>query len=165
MSARRLLGISGMPGVGKTTLVAKVVELARPKVCGFLTFEVREGGVRVGFDVVDISTGQRSPLARVGVGHPSVGRYVVHLDACRAIESALRQPCGLLVVDEVGAMEFKCPNFSQIFRETIATRDAILATVHRNYIQFAKSLGFEVFWLTRENWEEIFQKVVYLLNL
>ncbi|MFN7105263.1 MAG: NTPase, partial [Pyrobaculum sp.] len=153
MSTRKLLGISGMPGVGKTTLVARVVELARPKlkVCGFLTFEVRERDVRVGFDVVDISTGQRFPLARVGVGQPSVGRYVVHLDACRVIDNAIRQQCDLLVADEIGAMEFKCPNFSQTFRETVATRDTILATVHRNYIQFAKSLGFEVFWLTREN--------------
>jgi nucleoside-triphosphatase len=55
--AETRLGVSGAPGVGKTTLVLKVVEAAKAKftVCGFVTVEVRQGGSRIGFDVVDIT--------------------------------------------------------------------------------------------------------------
>lgn len=54
-------------GVGKTTLVKtlcqKLADAKRPTQ-GFYTEEVRENGVRFGFDVVTLS-GERSPLARV----------------------------------------------------------------------------------------------------
>ncbi len=39
------LGVSGMPGVGKTTLALKVVAAAKTRlaVCGFVTVEVGRG--------------------------------------------------------------------------------------------------------------------------
>lgn len=54
-------------GVGKTTLVQKVCEgLASSGVGleGFYTEEVREGGRRVGFDVVTV-TGERGCLSKI----------------------------------------------------------------------------------------------------
>lgn len=153
-----------MPGVGKTTLASRVVELVdRP--CGFLTLEVREGGSRVGFDVVDIYTRERSPLARVGVGQPSVGRYVVFLDTCKTIEVALSRKCDVLVIDEIGAMEFRCANFMQSLQNAVVNTPRVLATVHRNYVQFAKSLGFEILWLTRDNWNYVFREVLRQLQI
>jgi hypothetical protein len=73
----RLL-LEGRPGAGKTTVVARVVELLRGDglaVAGFLTREVREGGERVGF-ALETLDGERSMLAHVGVrGGARVGRY------------------------------------------------------------------------------------------
>ena len=54
-------------GVGKTTLVMQAVEQLKAsgvEVKGFYTEEVRDGGRRVGFDVVTMD-GMRGPLARV----------------------------------------------------------------------------------------------------
>ena len=54
-------------GVGKTTLVMQAVEQLKAsgiEVQGFYTEEVREGGRRIGFDVVTMD-GCRGQLARV----------------------------------------------------------------------------------------------------
>ena len=72
--------LTGPPGVGKSTVVQRVLELAITKsslpphsehlqntqyqgVHGFYTEEVRQNGERAGFDVVTLS-GQRAILAR-----------------------------------------------------------------------------------------------------
>ena len=166
--AETRLGVSGAPGVGKTTLVLKVVEVAKAKftICGFVTVEVRQGGSRIGFDVVDINTGRRVPLARVGVGQPSVGKYVVNLDACDFLTNILSGAgCDLLVIDEIGAMEFKCPNFGEVLHSAVQNSPRVLATVHRNYIEVARRLGFEVFWLTRDNWGMLYAELLKRLGV
>jgi hypothetical protein len=55
-------------GVGKTTLTKKICKALQERnvpVVGFYTEEVREGGRRIGFDIIDIAKGIRKPLARV----------------------------------------------------------------------------------------------------
>ena len=55
-------------GVGKTTLIQKATEVLKSSgvpVDGFYTEEVRQGGRRIGFDVVTLS-GIRGPLSRIG---------------------------------------------------------------------------------------------------
>lgn len=55
------------PGVGKTTLVQKACDALVSSgvgVEGFYTEEVREGGRRVGFDVVTVA-GERGHLSRI----------------------------------------------------------------------------------------------------
>ncbi|MCC6020832.1 MAG: NTPase [Thermoproteaceae archaeon] len=162
------IGVAGMPGVGKTTLVVRVVERAgqRYSVCGFITLEVREGGRRVGFDVIDIATGTRAPFARVGAGSPSVGRYALDLRACEVISGALkRRSCDLLVIDEIGTMEFKCPRFGAELESAVRELPRVLATVHRNYVGVARKLGLDVLWLTRESWNSVFESVLRRLGL
>ncbi|XP_069340655.1 cancer-related nucleoside-triphosphatase isoform X2 [Eulemur rufifrons] len=77
--------LTGPPGVGKTTLIQKASEVLKSSgvpVDGFYTEEVRQGGRRIGFDVVTLS-GTRGPLSRVGLDPPPgkrecrVGQYVV----------------------------------------------------------------------------------------
>ncbi|XP_025140302.1 cancer-related nucleoside-triphosphatase isoform X2 [Bubalus kerabau] len=79
--------LTGPPGVGKTTLIQKATEVLKSSgvpVDGFYTEEVRQGGRRIGFDVVTLS-GIRGPLSRTG-SEPlpgkrecRVGQYVVDL--------------------------------------------------------------------------------------
>lgn len=60
-------GVVLLTGVGKTTLVQKACEALVSSgvgVEGFYTEEVREGGRRVGFDVVTV-TGERGHLSRI----------------------------------------------------------------------------------------------------
>lgn len=92
MTSLKHVVLTGSPGVGKTTLVCKLVEYLKEchkdiDVRGFYTTEVREGGQRVGFDVVTLSA-DRFPLARKraegygrGGGREMVGSYKVDVEA------------------------------------------------------------------------------------
>lgn len=76
--------LTGQPGVGKSTLIQKVLTKfkASVRIQGFYTGEVRSGGERIGFDVTTLPESLNGPLSRVGSakkGDPVVGKYVVDL--------------------------------------------------------------------------------------
>ena len=80
----RVLILTGAPGVGKTTLLTKIVDALKAKgvsVGGMISREVREGNVRVGFEILDLANGRHGWLAHVnGQSGPQVGKYHVNLD-------------------------------------------------------------------------------------
>ena len=62
LQQKRVLILTGTPGVGKTTVLTKTVEMLRKQgynVGGMLSHEVREGGVRVGFEIQDLASDKR----------------------------------------------------------------------------------------------------------
>lgn len=133
MTSLKLL-VEGRPGVGKTTLVQRVVaslQQADLVVCGFVTGEIREGGRRVGFEVEPIG-GRPGVLAHVDLpGPPRVGRYGVDLAAFeRAALPALEQPGDVVVIDELGKMELASPRFVDAVIELLASDRSVLASVH-----------------------------------
>jgi len=53
--------LTGMPGVGKSTVIKKVCELAKSKKYvprGFWTTEIRKHDERIGFDFISLSDGK-----------------------------------------------------------------------------------------------------------
>ncbi|XP_061480488.1 cancer-related nucleoside-triphosphatase isoform X1 [Rhineura floridana] len=98
--------LTGPPGIGKTTLIQKATEILKSSsvpIDGFYTEEVREGGRRVGFDVVTLS-GRRGVLSRVGSGPAAarceyrVGQYVVDLTSFEQLALPLLRNYSLLEV-------------------------------------------------------------------
>jgi len=89
-------------------VVQKVAARFPGQAAGFYTREVREGGVRVGFEIVTLD-GRTALLSHVDFPGPfRVGKYGVNLDnfhrvALPALEAA--PGVELIVVDEVGKME------------------------------------------------------------
>jgi nucleoside-triphosphatase len=76
MEPRNIL-ITGSPGCGKSTLIEKVVLELHAPVTGFVTREIRERGVRVGFSI-DTHDGKSGTLAHVDIESPlRVGKYGV----------------------------------------------------------------------------------------
>ncbi|KAK7068009.1 hypothetical protein SK128_010885 [Halocaridina rubra] len=66
-SSYRHVVLTGPPGVGKTTLVQKIVsslQKTSTPCYGFVTQEVRQGGRRTGFDIVTLD-GKSAILSRV----------------------------------------------------------------------------------------------------
>ncbi len=126
--------VTGRPGVGKTTLVQRVVaQLPRP-VRGFITQEVREGGRRVGFQVVTFS-GRKVWLAHVAWRQgPRVGRYRVNLRgfeevALSELDLKHAPPETLVVVDEIGPMELLSRPFQEAFMALMEGPWDVLATM------------------------------------
>lgn len=125
--------ITGLPGVGKTTLIrglAQKLEDLNP--VGFYTAEIREGGVRKGFELISLN-GRRSVLSHVDIpSHHRVGRYRVDIesfeDFLRSVpfEDSRRK---LAIIDEIGKMECFSARFRKILVELLDSKKWVIATI------------------------------------
>jgi len=131
--------LTGEPGIGKTTVVQKVIRLLGDRAGGFYTREVREGGFRVGFELVTLD-GEVSWLATKKqethfVHAVRFGAYRVNLDALElvavpAIARAMAER-DVVVVDEIGPMELFSEAFYTTILQLIAREVAVFGTIVR----------------------------------
>ena len=158
--------VTGSPGVGKSTLVSKVIlklKSAGVIVGGCTTSEKRSGGARTGFEVRDLSSGRKGELASTAskIG-PRVGRYRVNLEDLANIAGAGLEAASssseLVVVDEVGPMELVSPEFRRGVRMCIDSAKPILAVVHErledDLLKELREKAAAVITLTVENRDE-----------
>jgi nucleoside-triphosphatase len=117
--------IIGRPGSGKSTCIMLLLEKLRAsgtKVGGIRTPELRERGIRKGFAVEDILTGQSDIFASTDFREgPSVSKYRVSVErfesiAMPALRRALEE-CEVVVIDEIGKMELLSRNFLEVVRD------------------------------------------------
>ncbi len=135
------------------------------RVAGFVTLEVRRGGTRLGFIVRDLATGEEGTLAWVGEGEPRVGKYVVRLDTCGLMGRAASRGGDLLVVDEVGPMELKCPNFEGAVLMSLGMYPHALLVVHRSLAgAFAGRIGATLVEVTPDNRDRLVGEVLAMLR-
>jgi nucleoside-triphosphatase len=165
--AAPLLLVTGTPGIGKTTLIRKVVERLRPlPMSGFYTEETRDGAERTGFRVVTLD-GQKGPLATVGKGGgPHVGRYRVDLEGFE--ETALpslriRPDVELYVIDEIGKMESYSDRFVEAARELLESGVPVLASVALHGAGFIEEVKShpraELIQVTQNNRDELRERI------
>ncbi|MDH5783091.1 MAG: NTPase [Candidatus Bathyarchaeota archaeon] len=135
---RRLLFVNGRPGVGKTSVLLRAVEGLKTKgykIGGMLSREVREKGMRIGFEIIDFYSERRGWLAHVNqpVG-PKVSKYRVNLNdldiiGAGSIRDAAKN-AQIIIIDEIGPMEL----FSRAFREAVVeamnSGKPLLGTIH-----------------------------------
>ncbi len=117
-----VLLLTGLPGVGKSTLIKRVIDAHPGCFGGFYTREMRVDGERTGFELVTLEGGKTTLAAKGKVWFPHqarLGSYVVDVDALdRAGVPALLDAAGqdlVVVIDEIGPMEL----FSPLFRSTV----------------------------------------------
>lgn len=127
--------ITGSPGVGKTTLIRRVLEEMSGEVGGFYTEEIREKGIRKGFKVTNFD-GQEGVLAHVDIESPfRVGKYGVDIEVFEwlgvsAVERAVREE-KTVVIDEIGKMELHSARFRSAVLSALDGGSLVLATIGR----------------------------------
>jgi nucleoside-triphosphatase len=129
--------LEGRPGVGKTTVIRRLVDLLHRRdlvVSGFTTEEIREGGRRMGFAIESMG-GDRAVMAHTDIsGPPRVGKYGVDLRtferiALPALSAAA--PSVVMVIDELGKMELASAAFRDAVTQAFDGEATVVATVHR----------------------------------
>jgi nucleoside-triphosphatase len=167
-SQQKNILITGIPGVGKTTLVKKLLaQLNQLKTAGFYTQEIREGGVRKGFELVDLS-GQRSLLSHIQIKSPyRVGKYgvdVVSFDEFIDTVDFLNPQTGLVVIDEIGKMECYSEKFTTLLREILDSESKVIATIARKggglIAEIKERIDIQLFELTMENRDRLAFEIV-----
>lgn len=135
---KRILLLTGTPGVGKTSVLLRIVESLKAKgykVGGMVSREVRVGGGRVGFEILDLNTGRKGWLAHVGQKQGrQVGRYQVNLGdlagiGVEAITNAVTRS-DVIIIDEIGPMELCSQKFKEAVRKAAESPKLIIGVVH-----------------------------------
>jgi nucleoside-triphosphatase len=104
-------------------------------VSGFYCPEVRSGGRRIGFKIVNIATGETGWLAKVSRERCNirVGRYCVDVeDALRIGLKALSSSSDarILAIDELGPMELKIGRLREAIIEALKKSRAYVVVAH-----------------------------------
>ncbi len=167
------IAVTGAPGSGKSTLVARVVGAVPLSAGGMVTAETRKCGRRVGFSVRDLATGKEGVLAHLHLEDgPSFGRYRLNLRdleeiGVRAIERALAER-ELVVIDEVGPMELQSPAFISAVERALREAPNLLVTVHRasnHPLAYRIRHGVDhLFRISTANREGVTEEIVRLLG-
>ncbi len=165
--------ITGRPGIGKTTLFFKVLDILRRcgiTYCGFYCPEVREGNSRIGFKLVDLVDGSWTWLAlridllnvfKVNSSSIStrIGRYYVLIDAEKHGIKALSKctaDTALMAIDEIGPMELSLPNLRKAILDKLSKAKNALLVIHRNirdndFLKLFQSKNAKTYVVTMDN--------------
>ncbi len=130
--AKKIL-ITGLPGVGKTTLVLRIAEAVREsKPVGFYTTEIRDRGIRQGFEMCSFS-GERGILSHVNIRSPyRVGKYGVDVEGFAEFLRAIpffQAEGGVVIIDEIGKMECLSTEFRETVGKIFDSERTFIATV------------------------------------
>ncbi len=169
----RVILLTGAPGSGKTTLLRRVVAELDRHAGGFYTQEIRDRGVRQGFEIVTLD-GRRGLLAHVDIrGRPRVGKYGVDLAALeRLAVTSIREAIAkgaLVVIDEIGPMEILSEPFRQAVLDALQSESPVLGTVVQRRQPFADQLktlpGVILLEVRREDREGLLAQILGLLEI
>jgi len=135
---KRVLLLTGNPGVGKTTLLLDVAEVLKVKgysVGGMISREVRSCGERVGFEILDLGSNKRGWLAHVNQSDgPRIGKYRVNLNDLDSIgvEAILKavEECDVICIDEIGPMELFSERFKEAVKQAVNCEKLVVGVIH-----------------------------------
>ncbi|GAB4338081.1 MAG: NTPase [Candidatus Abyssubacteria bacterium] len=142
MAAKILL--TGVPGVGKTTVIRGVARLLGDRAAGFYTEERREGKRRVGFDLITLD-GKRARLSHVHINSAHrVGRYGVDVEAINSLgASTIEKAVGqsrIIIIDEIGKMELFSASFRDAVTKAFESDNPVVAVIMKKSHPFADSI-------------------------
>jgi len=134
--------LTGRPGSGKTTALERVIESLVGRGCdvaGLIQPGLFRGGVKVGFRIRDLQTGEEAPLARRtsrDSGQHGTGFQFEEAGLNLARKALASVPDGaILAVDELGPVELRGKGHMPALRQALASRPPkVLILVVRRHL-------------------------------
>jgi nucleoside-triphosphatase len=155
--------ITGSPGSGKSTLMAKLIkDVGSAQIAGLRAPEVRRGAVRTGFKLIDLATGDSEVLASTSGTGPTVAKYHVNVAGIDAIVGRIEESLDeaeFIFVDEIGKMELFSSKFEKFVDHVFSLEKPVIAVIHRSLVPRYRSKG-QVFVVTRKNCEEVRESIL-----
>lgn len=166
--------VTGHPGIGKTSVLIRATDVLKPagyKIGGMISREVREQGVRVGFEIIDLHTKQKGWLAHVNQPTgPQISKYRVNMNDLDAIgaNSILDAAANadVIVIDEIGSMELFSAEFRKAVGLAVRSSKPVVGAIHStardpliNNIRSREDA--EILNVTRENRESLHDIIVH----
>lgn len=164
--------ITGLPGVGKTTLIIYLFEkLKSLNPTGFYTSEIRKNSIRQGFELVS-PDGKKSVLSHVKIKSPfKVGKYGVDIPAFENFLDSidfLNPEYDLILIDEIGKMECHSNKFKDLTNVLLNDEKSLIATVAlrgEGFIAETKNHpDITMFELTRQNRNDLPDEILKLFE-
>jgi nucleoside-triphosphatase len=155
--------LTGHPGVGKTTIIKKLIEKLKLPAGGFYTEEIREDNLRKGFSIVTLSgfkgvLAHRNFKSRYKVGNYGVGVHTLNKIGVTEIELCLVEK-KVIVIDEIGKMELFSPQFQEVVWKALDADNPVLGTITLARHPFAQKVkardDVKIYEVTKENQEQV----------
>ena len=164
--------LTGKPGVGKTTVIKKIIPLLGLDAGGFYTEEIREMDKRMGFRIVTLD-GEEGILAHVDCNsNYKVSKYRVDLDsfekvAIPAIENAMKNK-SIIIIDEIGKMELFSTKFKELVSNILDGEKTLLCVIKEDGYAFSENIkkrnDIDILTVNYENRDRLPEKVVDMLK-
>ncbi len=164
--------ISGISGVGKTTLCERIVEIAEEngRKCGGVLCP----GAGEGSTAIDLSTGEKEEMATTdskAEGIP-VGNYIITKKGIslsrKAIHCSIENGSDLVFIDEIGPLERKGDGLSPEAERAIATEKDVIIVIRKKMLEEFTSkfpgVEFRKFIINQENRDQLAEKIMGELN-
>ena len=172
MDQAHILLLTGVPGVGKTTLICSIAELLKDRnIKGFYTEEIRKAGQRQGFRLVTfdeeegtiahVDSNSAHRVSKYGVDVATIDQFsdrVLRIDASS----------DLYLVDEIGKMECMSAIFIARVRTLLDADKPLVATIAlrgAGFIDEVKQRSDALLWeVTRDNRDDLTARVLVWLG-
>ncbi len=165
MSKVSNLLLTGKPGIGKTTLIKRIIyETSNIEFAGFYTQEIRKGGKRIGFQLIWVPENFEEILAGIDLDSRfRVGKYRVNRTVMDKVASRIKrlQNIDILVIDEIGPMELFSREFEDVVIDSLRDeKQAVIGTIQKKLLYKLVEWGVKdrvmVKELTRENFDTLY---------
>jgi len=135
------IGITGMPSVGKTHTLTKIIASLEQHgyvVGGMVTEPVIKKKKRVGLYAVNWQTKEKEVFAHIDFENKEkVGEYGVDIAALDKIgapaiaDAIANEEINIIIIDEIGKMEMLSEKFCEMVIEALDSDKPILVTLHK----------------------------------
>ncbi|MCL2149311.1 MAG: NTPase [Methanomassiliicoccaceae archaeon] len=133
------IGITGLPGSGKTYALLRVIEMLKDHdllIGGMIDEPLTDGRRRTGLSVRDILTGEAQVFAsadiesKIMIGKIGVDLAKFEQVGIAAIRTACEK-CDVIVIDEVGKVEVESQAFIDAVKDALDVDKPMILTLHK----------------------------------